>query len=328
MSIKVAVDDGYGNMKVVFKKNGKLEKHIIPSHITTRSVFEMGSSLSHIRSMRSEGGIIYFVGAKNESEDTRFGDFATHDINRILVRYALSRSGIADDADFDLAVGLPVHQYYSGGNMNKGVITEKREHHKKPVFLVGEHDANMPLSTPGSVRCYPQSLMVPLNYSEEGLDMATSTMVVVDIGYRTTDITYLDDANLNSNKCGGIPDLGIAYAIDEFGKSIIRRFGYQMSAAIVNKFFERGHVMHNGERFDVSAERDAALESMADAIFRSTERIIGSSASIDRIVLIGGGAGYLLDFLRKQDRWPQAVLHPDPMFANALAWLNEWEKPK
>ncbi len=327
MSIKIAVDDGYGNMKVAFRNDkGDLVKVVVPSHITTRSVYELDKTKPSVRAMRTESGITYFVGARHETEDTRFSDFATHDINRLLVRYALSMAGLPDDAKYDLAVGLPVHQYYAGGAVNQEVIKRKMEHHNKPVFLVGEHNVDLPLSGPSSVRCYPQSSMVPMNYGEDGLDLENSTLVVVDIGYRTTDITYLEDGDLVSSKSGGKPDIGMAYAIDEFGKSITQRFGYQMPEAIINRIFERSKVMHNGEQYDVSEQRNAALDRMADVIIRSTEQIIGgSSAHVDRIVLIGGGASFLLDFLRKQGRWPHARLHSDPLFANALAWLNTWE---
>lgn len=316
--MKIVVDDGYGNIKVVFRGRQGIEKHIIPGHAVA-GVYPVVSNNDddRIQFIRTEGEV-FTIGSPHDAEDTRFEHYATSNMNRALVRYAIQRAGIADDAAYDLCVGLPAGQFFVGGEPNMAAINAKTAHHLLPVARIT--DKNIPLSMPDSVVCFPQSSGVAILHQDPDLDTDDLvTIAVVDIGHRTTDVSITIDGALRISRSGGMMDHGVAHARNRFRDALEKRFGLNM-ARMVDRAFTKKNVMISGERFDVSDEWQMSVDETAQTIIRAVESLVGGMADIDRIVLIGGGALVFGDALKAA--WKQARVADDPVFANALAWLS------
>lgn len=316
MTLKIAVDDGYGNVKVAIRQeDGTVTTHVVPTHfIPGAHAGNMNPQDNSFDTMvMKSGDHLFTVGDANRHGATEFENFSRHPANRAMVRFAIAQAGVPDDADYDLAVGLPIAQYFAGDARNDALIAEKRAHHKQPVSRVT--DKETPLSTPRKVLCFPQSVMVAMSSATEDLD----TFAVVDIGHRTTDVTVISNDRVAFGRCGGLMDQGVSYAQKHFRRAIETRFRMNFES-VAEKSFRRKEVRISGTRYDVSEEWNSAVSSSAEAIRQAVEEIIRPLHDIDQILLIGGGAYVYEDFLAQA--WPQIHRHDDPIFANVLAWLD------
>ncbi len=315
--MKIVVDDGYGNIKVVFRGENGIVKHIIPAMAVAGVYPVVSNSDDRIQVIRTEGEV-FTVGSPHDAEDTRFQHYATSSMNRALVRYAIQRAGIADDVAFDLGVGLPIAQFFVGGKPNTTAIDAKIAHHKLQVFRVKDKDSL--LSVPNQVACFPQSSGVALIHEDPDFDPDDiATVAVVDIGHRTTDVSVTIDGEMRMSRTGGIMDQGVAHARNRFRNALEQRFGLNM-ARMVDRAFLKKNVMISGDRFDVSVEWQESVDETAQTIIRTVEALVDGTTDIDRIVLIGGGALIFGDTIKKT--WKQAKVVGDPVFANALSWLS------
>jgi hypothetical protein len=316
MAIKIAVDDGYGNVKVAIRhENGKISTHMVPTH------FIPGAHAGNMNPldgtfdtmvMRS-GDQLFTVGDANRHGATEFENFSLHAANRAVVRFAIAQAGIADDAEYELAVGLPIGQYFAGDAYNDPLIAAKEKHHLTPVSRVTATETV--LSAPTSVRCFPQSALVAMMAMDEDLD----TFAVVDIGHRTTDVTVLSGGRVAFGRCGGLMDQGVSYAQKNFRRAIESRFKMNFETSF-EKAFRSKEVRVSGTRYDVTEEWHTAVSTTAETIRQAVEEIVRPVRDLDQILLIGGGGHVFYDVLAAN--WPQLQRHDDPLFANATAWLD------
>lgn len=316
MALKIAVDDGYGNVKVAIRhENGNITKHIIPTHfIPGAHAGNMNPQDGSFDTMvMRSGGDLFTVGDANRHGPTEFENFALHDANRAIVRFAIHQAGVPDDAEYDLAVGLPIARYYAGGAQNNEAIDAKQKHHLEPVYRVSETDTL--LSAPSHTQCFPQSVLVAMFESSEDVE----NFAVVDIGHRTTDVTVVANGQVAFARCGGLMDQGVSYAQKNYRRAIEARFKMNFEAS-VEKSFRSKQLRISGTRYDMTEEWNAAVSSSGEAIRQAVEEIFRPVIDLDKILLIGGGAYVYPDVLAKS--WPQLKQHDDPIFANVLAWLD------
>lgn len=315
---KISVDDGYGNVKVLVQDDqGAIQSHVVPTH------FQLGAHGGLMNAqdgsfdtmVMKTGGQTFTVGDATQHGTTEFDDFPYHPANRAIVRYAIAQAGIPDDAEYELAVGLPIGQFYLGSGKNQTLIDRKVAHHREPISYLTDQDT--PLSGPKVVRCFPQSVMAALTLAPADADV--ENMAVVDIGHRTTDVTVLNEGRLAFQRCGGLMDLGVSAAQRVFRAQIEGRFQRNFEASY-EKAFRTRKVRISGQVFEVPEEFDAAVRQTGEQIRQAVEQIVRPIQDIDSVLLIGGGAYVFFDVLHEY--WPQASRAEDPVFANARSWLE------
>lgn len=315
--LKVAVDDGYGNVKVMVKEeDGTLRQHVVPTHFQPGAhggVMNVQDGQFDTMVIKTEGQT-YTVGDSSQHGTTEFDDFPYHPANRAIVRYAIAQAGVPDDAEYELLVGLPIGQYYVGGMRNQALLDRKVDHHKKPVYRVT--DTEQELSAPSSVQCYPQSVMAGL-FAFPGEDL--DSYAVVDIGHRTTDVTVITDGRVVFQRSGGLMDLGVSVAQRAFRTQIESRFQVNFESSY-EKAFRNRKVRLSGTVYEVPEEWNLAVQQSGEAIRQAVEQIIRPVHTMDRILLIGGGAYVFEEVLKKH--WPQVVRADDPVFANTQSWIG------
>lgn len=316
--LKISVDDGYGSIKVaVREKNGKISTHEVPTHFMTGAhygVMNLKDETFDTMVMKS-GGTSYTVGDPNYHGATEFDGFPLAASNRAIVRYAIAKAGVPNDAEYRMLVGLPIAQYFMGDKRNADLIDKKVAHHLESVSQVLDRETEVPLSVPASVKCYPQSVMVGIGNQPDDI----GSFAVVDIGYRTTDITVLNKGRVVFNRSGGLMNTGVSTAQAAFRRAIEARFTMNFESGH-EAAFKQKQVRISGTRHDVSAEWATAVADTAETIRQAVERYVRPIHEIDEILLIGGGAKVFFDDLKAH--WPQVRQHKNPVFANALAWLE------
>ncbi|MBU2844156.1 ParM/StbA family protein [Acidithiobacillus thiooxidans] len=318
-----ACDDGYGEIKIIHRAEGILQSFSTPSRAQSGDYqqIEIGGATPTDSTVYVTKGEAYTVVDTLQTEDTRFAGFALSSLNRVLVAHALRQVGTPEA--FELVVGLPLRDFYwDNGTPNQDLIAAKRETHRIPVQLrTLEGDSDLPV--PDRVHVLPQSLVVAMQSPGEDPDLP---IAVVDIGSRTTDITVVQNGKVDFSRCGTLPDLGVAAAVDRFQTAIEERRGKRLpnrkilhSALTQNK-----RIRINGAEIpeaDQQSARKEALKEIAGRIQRGVERHARTLEDCDHVILIGGGA--LL--LEGQFDWPHAQLHPQAVHANAMAWLETLE---
>lgn len=315
---KISVDDGYGSIKVAIRnEKGKISTHEVPTHFMPGAHYGVMNPKDETfdTMVIQSGDSAFTVGDPNRHGATEFDGFPLAAANRAIVRFAIAKAGIKDGDKFALSVGLPIGQYFMGDKRNADLIDKKIAHHMEPVYRVIDKDTKIPLSAPESVRCLPQSVIVGLQSLPEDM----STFAVVDIGYRTTDITVLANDRVAFNRCGGLMDIGVSTAQAAFRRAIESRFAMNFETGYETAFKQK-QVRISGTRHDVSAEWETVVRDTAETIRQAVEKIVRPIHDIDGILLIGGGAKVFFDAL--SEHWPQVRQHDNPVFANALAWLE------
>jgi len=315
--LKIAVDDGYGNIKVVVQdESGEIRTQVVPTHFApgAHGGLMNASDGSFDTMVLQTGGQTYTVGDSTQHSTTEFDDFPYNPANRAVVRYAIAQAGVPNDAEYVLAVGLPIGQFYVGNNKHQKMIDQKIAHHREPVFHIT--DRSVELSAPQAVQCFPQSVMAGLQAMP---DEDIETFAVVDIGHRTTDVTVLTQGRVAFQRCGGLMDLGVSAAQRVFRGQIENRFQINFEKSYEKAFLAK-KLRISGQVYDVSEEWSLAVRQTGESIRQAVEQIIRPIHSIDAILLIGGGA-YVFEEILKES-WPQTQRTEDPVFANAHAWLE------
>lgn len=323
MSTLYSCDDGYGEIKVIHRNGAQLQTFSTPSRAQSgeNQQIEISGATPTDSTVYVTQGEAYTVVDNLQAEDTRFGDFATSNLNRILVAHALRQVGAVEG--FDLVVGLPLGKFYwDNGEPNQEIIAAKRETHRIPVMirtLAGDQS----LPVPARVHVLPQSLVVAMQSPAEDPDLP---IAVVDIGSRTTDITVVQNGRVDFGRCGTLPDLGVAAAVDRFQAVVEKQCNLRLPnrKVLQTALTQKKPIRVRGSEIpaqDQKAARDVALQEIAGRIQRGVEQHARTLDDCDHIVLVGGGALLLDGYFH----WPHARVHENAVYANAMAWLETME---
>ncbi|AEM46739.1 StbA family protein [Acidithiobacillus ferrivorans SS3] len=327
MSITLfSCDDGFGDIKILQGDPGQRIRHTLPSRAQSGDWYQagLGTAAEESAVYETEGGT-FTVGESLQAEDTRFSDYAVSPLNRVLVAHALRHAGAR--APFALAVGLPLRDYFrANGTPNEGRIAAKRQNHLTPVRL-RTIDGPVDLPVPQVVHILPQSLVVAMG-ADIG-DEEDAPVAVVDVGSRTTDITVVQQGRVDFTRCGTLPDLGVAAAIDRFQGAVEDATGQRLTRNVAqNALIHQKPIKLYGQAVAadiVNHARAKAIQAIAASMTHGVEQQARTLADCAAVILIGGGAYLFADVLP----WPHARAHADPVFANADAWhtLLEAQNP-
>jgi plasmid segregation protein ParM len=322
----IAIDDGYGEIKVTDGENVRTFPSRAISGRVVRSRFSDGGfSLDGAPILESEGAIFTIQDGAN-AEDTRFDDWPNSALNRILCRYAAVEMGMKE-GDY-LITGLPMSVYFKeNGEVNRKAINARVTSLRKPVKQYLPDGVTRQLVAPERIKILPQGLAaifdyILLNPEAEDVDMVG----VVDIGSRTTDVAvYIlsndKDSMIEMSRSGGfrrgVSDLVDAMAL-ELQKSLRLAALPPMIAA--SQALRTGKFKVAGKVHTVESQRLHVLRTILPSILEEAENILsaGSGAAglmdLDRILLVGGGAYHAQSI--GLTLWEQGVLPNQPEFAN------------
>ena len=316
----VAVDDGYAQTKLYsIDKDGKPLKKVLRSSVRNGR-FGVGSI--------SGGGFIglyeteegpFTVSEDVEGENTQFDTFHTSTVNRVLVNHALIEANFGGQ-EIDLITGLPVSDYFVNGSKDDSKIAQKKSNLLKTVNS-GSSDILMPVIKNVEVGCQAVAAWVDfaMNDKFELRDDIDGAIAIVDIGGRTTDIATVINGEKVDHQRSGTDNTGVLDVYNAITHAIGTKFNIRdkfplsdIDAAVrsENKTFKLW-----GKNQDVSEIIDTVLAEHESKLSRIIERIIGSGASIDKVVFVGGGSALFSNLIEKFPHNGETV--KDPEFANA-----------
>lgn len=319
--IDVGIDDGYAVTKLALP-DGRLMA--IPSAARAgRSNVSWMPSAERLIFEYETNGTIYSVG-EVDAAATRFDGYATSGLNRAIVQHALQCADL-EGREIRAVSGLPVSAFYHrSGARRAAAIEEKRESLKQPVLPkngalaadIVDHDVipealaawydHVIQESGGSAALDPHAVQRPI--------------AVIDIGGRTTDTVVVRDQGIVHGSSRSVP-LGLLDVQRALGDRLEERFDLpRLDHRALRRIVESGSIRLYGRNYDVAAEIRAARTDLVLQLHADVKRQLGRGADLDRVLLVGGGALALREFIA--DWFPNQRTAAQPAFANARGMLK------
>lgn len=317
--VNAALDDGFAESKLVTEDaDGNLVMLKIASTARggAHGVSAVGAAGATVAAAAYEtDGERFTVGEFIEGENARFNDYPFSAMNRVIVNHLLRVGGLSGKK-IRLATSLPIGTYFHGGVVNSDVIMRKQESLRKPVTVFGS--GKMPIIDSQAVMCECVSAWVDQVVGEDGsLNLFKKPVAFIDIGGRTTDVAViLPDMNVD-HSCSGTEDVGVLDLYKFIKPKLQDRLKLNdVPLALMQQAVKENKVDLWGESHDVA---DIVAEGVADIskrIVRVARRLFGDGATLERVVIVGGGACVFGDALLEEfGRIGKVAEFPE--FANA-----------
>lgn len=321
------VDDGHSGIKV-WTDDG--QRIFVPSRITSAGdmIAIGGVDSTENNWYATEAGAEFVVGANVPWIDTRFADYATSDINRVLVHHALMLAGLGGE-NVSIMTGLPVGDYYIANQPNQDLISRKARsllEHKvsnKSATVALANIINHQVASEAIAAFFDLVIDESGDEREDIAEMVEQGSIgIIDIGGKTTDCAVvvsggrsIDARRSGTDNYGG---LSLHKAVEPRLKEA---FGAKMLSPMQVDNAVRTNVLRVfGENKDCSEVVRAEKEVLAREIREAAMRKMGDGADLEKVFFVGGGSILLKEQL--EGLFPHAVVAEDPQFANARGMLK------
>jgi plasmid segregation protein ParM len=291
----IGIDVGFGFTKATVGNEHVIFKSLLgdSNDIQFRSTFG-DSSLSknlHV----SIGDKSYFIGdfAEQQSSVRQF----TLDQDKLLTEYvkvlALTSAGLCSDSDtsFNVVSGLPVGYLKRDYKRFTDIISG----HHAVVFHTPDGEKITKKIFINKVKMMPQplgsvfNLIMDENGKISDQDMTRKKIGVVDIGFRTTDFTIIN--NMQYVERGSTTmDTGISKSFSVIANKLRKESGVNVEIYRLFNAIETGSIKIRGKEYNITNLRDKVFAHSAGAIATDINRLWAEDWDIDLIVLTGGGA--------------------------------------
>ncbi len=310
------IDDGHSSIKIV---NGKKEN--FPSRVAVGRSNTFDVITGEVDNATYKvGGSSYTVVSSDESAfDTRTDDFPTSDINVVLVNHALDRQSAC--GDIAICTGLPFNRFYSKGVSNSRLISAKKEAFKSQVdgckksFNIVKHF----VCAEGVAGYYDLVLNDDGSFNESIKEaISDDTVVIVDIGGRTTDIVTFRDGKIDFSKSVTM-DMGCLSVEDKLQENLQAELQcYDIPQKAIKKTIENeGIYISTKNEFDFSEILNDSKRELASNIVNKLKSLVNNTIDLSLVVFIGGGSILVKDDLKELFDEKYIKFSKDPVYANA-----------
>ncbi|VXD05716.1 Plasmid segregation protein ParM [Enterobacterales bacterium 8AC] len=290
--MRISIDDGSTNIKMLWEQDGQTYTHISPNS------FKRGWS-----AMLGSGKVFNYT-ASNEkySFDLISPDaLATNNIewqysplNAVAVHHALLTSGLTPQ-DVEIVVTLPLSEFFDEhAQYQLDNLERKKQSLRQPVEL-----NNGKVFTITDVTVRPESIPAGIGLCDHLLP--THSVLIVDIGGTTLDISLVAGQMTSISRIKGYPNLGVSLVTDAVQQAL-RRTRMEASRYNVDQLI----IHRDDEVFLKNNINDPdAVEEVRQAISNGIERLctrvieaIDDFKGYTHVTVTGGGAFLLADAIR------------------------------
>ena len=278
--LKVGFDLGFGWTKVC-TDSGECFK--FPSWLAYHS----NTAISDVDKVLVDGRE-YVVGEDAKYERQRINITGIEELLNyfsVFKKYALERLGVKEN-EVQIITGLPpIHR-------EKAVVLEKQ----------------------GAV-VLPQGLGIYLDVQDK---INADEVLIIDVGFNTVD--YIVSVKGRRKKGDTIEKQGIERMIELFRNKLPDSLGYlkQFPFQRLMEVFEKGFAVVEGERIELNAYKEKAIEEYNEVLRTRLKGEIGNLIDeIEQIVIAGGGAYYL-----KNIRKAGIYIPEKPEFSQARGYVK------
>ncbi len=337
--MRVAVDIGYGFVKVLSESG---EKQSFPSILTKRidsslksviggAVDDYSITYREITNSASDEKKYYIgdAGMTNGGE-RRWEDKTKINVDDIKVFIATAVGLVNPSNDpVDLCVGLPMSYYMEKKDELKDVISTLQAE----VLISGIKSKR--IIKCNSVFVFPQGAgayyasMYDVNgmLKSENINLVTSSVGIIDIGYRTVDYLVMGKGRkgitMLENLSGSLEDDGMNIALQDIERAISEKLKRNIGLIEVEKtlFWFGGKFDYKGEEIILIPYEENAYKERAEQIASKMKLKWGVEGELLSAIIITGGGGEAL-FPWLNDKFEQAQIQDNAAFANCEGYLG------
>ena len=314
----LAIDIGYGDVKVFDGERGyKFPTAVAPysfSSFTNRVVNDKNSPFADEVVFTFEG-LGYVVGERALHDPdcmaTRSYDFILK-YTPLFVYKVIKDIGHVPST---LALGIPLGRYIS-----KNSEVFKQEY----VERVRKFVVNKEVVEIENVEIYAQGHGIYIDYLVNGGENAEDgdNAVVVDIGFNTVDILFIDNGTPTKKNSGTLTGKGVVVIVNDLDEYLRDNYDLELSEQALKDVLMKKRIKIYGDEInlvDVITEITATYtKTIINDIESKLDKVM---KSVNKIIFAGGGAHYVRGFI--PDRYRKIAYVPDsPEFANVRGYYN------
>lgn len=312
-----AIDDGYAQTKLYGEnEKGEIVKFRMRSSVRPGR-YGLGSisGTGAVGLYETEDGP-FTVSEDVEAENTQFDGFHLSTMNRVLVQHALVGAGYGGK-DVNVIAGLPVSDFFIHGFKDDEKIKAKSENLMKGVTLTSG-EGKVAAIKDVQIGCQAVAAWVDYALDDDLKERAEidGAVAIVDIGGRTTDVATVINGQSVDHARSGTGNIGVLDVYKAVEAAIGAKFKIRDRFPLnaIDNAVRTGKISLWGKDNDVKDLVQEVITEHEGKIAREVERRIGSGASLNAVVFVGGGSAL---FSKIATKFPNGVMLDDPEFANA-----------
>ena len=318
MTKVIGIDIGYGQTKVAWQENGAIRKASFPSLVGAYVEAATGGIISDSDAAVVKipvGDDLYIVGDEVSHQQKtplnyRGKDWINSIAYKVLCKYAIVSNRLADRySDVLIVTGLPVNYVKTDTAAVEDIIRG----------AVAEYFGNMyvwVVPQPYGSFCH---LMFNDNAFLRDPNIPKELIGVLDIGYYTSDFITIKNMRVVESKMDSY-EHGVSTILAQLRKDYMHKYQItSISPSLVEQTVLTRQLKIHGEVNDVSNIVNQRLQNFAKEILGHAKNIWGDAHAYDRLIISGGGAALVENFLADHMR---LTVCDDARFANALGYLK------
>jgi plasmid segregation protein ParM len=334
----IGSDLGYGQIKTI---SGSTKKKFLSAVGTPVSNFGRSVAVSSEEELLQSltitlDGQTYYVG-RNAIINTRNGRLTLRQnkaddiFNKIkfLTSLALFMEEDQEYAEFDIVTGLPVLEFRN----QKDALYDMMSNHGKPFYFDMHYGPkvvsktikvnNVKVISQGEGAFYDFILDKNGNIIPKRAEIVSGSVMVVDIGYRTTDIVTMDNGRYVEPLSDQF-NKGVNTIHQEILRLIMEEYGIKKELKDLDQIVRDGVFYHNMKEYDVNNIITSAAKPFAEDIVESLHTTSNDQlGGVNHVIFTGGGAeiiyAYVLELL--QNTVNTSVMN-DSEFCNANGYYK------
>lgn len=337
--MRVAVDIGFGFVKVM-SEEGKKEK--FPSVIAKRASNSLrdiiGGSVDDYAINYWEMGIngkdnerSLFVG---DAGITNGGTRKWEDKDQFNVEelkiFIATAVGLVNpnNEEVDLCVGLPMSYYLQKREELINVLNSVNA----SISYVGKNKDVRKIKFK-SIFCFPQgagayySAVCTKDGEIKDYNLATTSVGVIDVGYRTVDFLVMGKGRkgitLVDGLSGSLEEDGMNKAFQIIERTVSEKIGREIGLIEIEKaiLWFGGKLEYRREEINLTEYEEIAYKEVAESISSKIKQKWGVDGDLLSVILITGGGGQDL-FPIFKEKFEQAKLQENSSYANCEGYLG------
>lgn len=312
----IGIDVGRSGTKIAFlAPAGAVQTALIPSAFAPATQFSLeGAAKAAEPDTVEVGGRLYWVGetALKQARDDMVGGlddkWVTGPKHEALMKAALKRveaAGVQVRGQ-TIVVGLP----------SRGFAENRQKYQARAMEIAGG----------ANVRVVPQSMgpyfaMLFDDAGQERSEMASKSVVIIEVGQFTTDLAQID-SNVPIESALESTD-GMRLAAEGLIRAVQREHELALGLAAATSALATGSIKNFGKEIDVTQLVQQAVQPVADRIAEKVQQVFGTMLrDVDQIIVAGGGAPLLHAPLMARLPGAQIAVSDDARFAVARGFLR------
>lgn len=142
--------------------------------------------------------------------------------------------------------------------------------------------------------------------------------VVIDIGFRTTDVVCMENAKYNAPESFTIYT-GVHHIHSELRKVLLRRHRIQKQMSELDKITRQGYITINDQQVEIRKSIREATQPYVEKIISELPLYIPNLSEVNNFLITGGGANLMYEFFEQALDSPSDLV-PESEMANARGY--------